>query len=173
MGKPNTARSGVHGVSANGPARRLATVNVIMYLIMRISYIDHKTEEYIVACSHGHIPNFPDGGKAMQTQKYRETRPAERKKLARTHMAVFRGDYDLRAARQARNSMAHNIDTITGQAATGAYVPAVEHRIEDIKAARDAADRYIQKMRQHFMGNPRYRKWQENCPATDMRSPPG
>lgn len=158
---------------ANDSARRLAAVNVIMDLILRISYIDHKTEEYVVACSYDPINDLPDGGKAIQIQKYREMRPAERKKLARIHMAIFLGDYDLRAARQARNSMAHNIDTITGRTATGAYVPAAEHSIEDIRAARDAADRYIQRTWRHFMANPRYRKWQENRPATDVHPFPG
>jgi len=143
-----------------------------MDLIMRVSYIDHKTEEYIVACTHDSIPDLPDGGRAQQIQEYRGMSPTVRKKLARIHMGTFKGDYDLRVARKVRNSMAHNIDTITGQAATGTYVPAVEYSVEDIKNARDAADRYIHKTRLHFMGNSRYRGWQKNLPATDIRPLP-
>lgn len=139
---------------------------------MRVSYIDHETEDYIVACSYDPIPDLPDGGRALQTQEYREMPPAARKRLARIHMGAFRGDHDLRTARQMRNSMAHNIDTITGKFAVGTYVPPVRCSVEDINNARDAADRYILKTRSRFLDNPRYREWQVNRPATDVRPPP-
>jgi len=141
---------------------KCVTLDVYAGIILKVTHIDRKTNEYLDAAAHKPDTVVTAKDRDKEIQKIRFNKPGFRRFLFERHMGQFVDDPDHRIARKVRNDLAHGTDTIADGVVSGKYTPPVEYTLPELKRASDAADRYICKIEQFFETNPIYMDWQDS-----------